>query len=100
MILPLPRMTTYSGKKPCSTSTPIFDLGRSMTWPTEAFTVNPAPRYFLMVFALAGDSTTTRALPLDFFAGFFRTAILYLIYVVYLVGISGAGGTVLQWRGR
>src|SRR5581483_1197864 len=71
MILFLPRMTTYSGVKPCSTSTPIFDLGRSMTWPTDAFTVKPAPRYFLMVFALAGDSTTTSAFsrpPLDGFA--------------------------------
>src|SRR5262249_33918601 len=68
MILPLPRMTTYSGAKPCSTSTPIFDLGRSMTWPTEAFTVKPGPRYFLMVFALAGDSTTTRAFSFFFLA--------------------------------
>src|SRR6266851_1361178 len=43
-------------------STPIFDFGRSMMWPTEAFTVYPEPRYFLMVFAFAGDSTTTRVL--------------------------------------
>src|SRR5216684_1532854 len=43
-------------------STPIFDFGRSMMWPTEAFTVYPEPRYFLMVFALAGDSTTTSVL--------------------------------------
>src|SRR5262249_49066911 len=69
MIFPLPRMTTYSGAKPCSTSTPILDLGRSMTWPTDAFTVKPVPRYFLIVLALAGDSTTTRARPLDALAG-------------------------------
>src|SRR6185312_2262349 len=61
MILPLPRMITYSGVKPCSMSTPILDFGRSITWPTDAFTVNPLPRYFLMVLALAGDSTTTSA---------------------------------------
>ena len=34
--------------------------GRSITWPTEAFTVKSRPRYFLIVFALAGDSTMTR----------------------------------------
>ncbi len=33
--------------------------GRSRTWPKEASTVKPSPRYLLMVFALAGDSTTT-----------------------------------------
>ena len=70
MIFPLPRMTTYSGSKPCSTSTPIFDFGRSMTWPTDAFTVKPAPRYFLMVLALAGDSTTTSAVSRVALAGF------------------------------
>src|SRR3712207_711093 len=63
MILPLPRMITYSGVKSVSKSTPIFDLGRSLTWPTDACTVTPPPRYFLIVLALAGDSTTTRALP-------------------------------------
>src|SRR5512136_1356478 len=40
-------------------STPSLLLGRSMMWPTEAFTVKSLPRYFPMVFALAGDSTTT-----------------------------------------
>src|SRR5690242_14667528 len=45
-------------------STPILLLGRSITWPTEAFTTYPEPRYFLIVFAFAGDSTTTRVLPL------------------------------------
>src|SRR5271165_6790602 len=34
-------------------------LGRSFTWPSEASTVKPFPRYFWMVFALAGDSTMT-----------------------------------------
>src|SRR5207244_2181851 len=43
-------------------STPILLLGRSITWPTDAFTTYPEPRYFLMVFALAGDSTTTSVL--------------------------------------
>src|SRR2546429_349077 len=54
MILALPRMITYSGVKSCSTSTPILDLGRSFTWPTEACTVTSGPRYFLIVLALAG----------------------------------------------
>src|SRR5262249_18329107 len=50
--------------------TPIFDLGRSRTWPTDAFTVNPLPRYLPIVRALAGDSTTTRAEPGLTFLGF------------------------------
>src|SRR5205807_4953707 len=87
----LPLMTSYSGSNPCSMSTPILDLGRSMMWPTEAFTVYPDPRYFLIVFAFAGDSTTTsvlrkafsfagaRALPLPAFAceaAFFAAVVL------------------------
>src|SRR5262245_29223971 len=35
-------------------------------WPTEAFTTNAEPRYFLMVRALAGDSTTSNDLPVAF----------------------------------
>ena len=70
----LSRRTTYSGSKPFSTSTPRRDLGRSLTCPTDAFTVKPAPRYFLIVRALAGDSTMTSDLPLGltlrpFFSG-------------------------------
>src|SRR5262245_32935749 len=37
---------------------PFFD-GRSRTWPYEASTRYPGPRYLLTVFALAGDSTIT-----------------------------------------
>jgi len=40
-----------------------------MMWPTDAFTVKPEPRYFLIVFAFAGDSTTTRVLRKDFASG-------------------------------
>src|SRR6266404_9059686 len=58
-----PGMTKYSVSKSFSTSTPRLLLGRSFTWPKEASTVNPLPRYFWIVFALAGDSTMTR--PLD-----------------------------------
>ncbi len=61
--LALPLMTSYWGRKPFSTSTPIFDLGKSFTWPTDAFTSKLRPRYFLMVLALAGDSTITRVGP-------------------------------------
>ena len=35
----LPSITTYSGWKPCSMSMPSFFLGKSLTWPTDAFTV-------------------------------------------------------------
>ena len=40
-------------------STPMSFLGRSMMCPTDARTSNPLPRYFSIVFALAGDSTIT-----------------------------------------
>src|SRR5690606_303039 len=54
--------TTYWGWEPSSTSTPSLLLGRSRTCPIDAMTLKSRPRYLLMVFALAGDSTTTRAL--------------------------------------
>src|SRR3984893_8890192 len=58
----LPGMTMYSVSKSLSTSTPSVLLGRSLTWPSEASTVKPFPRYFWMVFAFAGDSTMTKPL--------------------------------------
>src|SRR3546814_18271607 len=42
----------------CSSDLPSL-AGRSRTWPNEARTVWPGPRYFSMVFAFAGLSTTT-----------------------------------------
>ena len=39
-------MTTYSVLNASSTSTPRLLLGKSFTWPKEASTVNPLPRYF------------------------------------------------------
>src|SRR5262245_5839044 len=36
-------------------------LGRSRTWPMLASTLKPGPRYLVIVLALVGDSTTTRA---------------------------------------
>src|SRR5579864_1790900 len=53
-------MTTYSVSKSLLTSTPRVLLGRSLTCPSEASTEKPFPRYFWMVFALAGDSTMTK----------------------------------------
>src|SRR3989344_6955642 len=45
---------------PPSTSTAsLFDFGKSRMCPTDARTVKPEPRYFSIVFALAGDSTIT-----------------------------------------
>src|SRR5579864_6348692 len=41
-------------------STPRVLLGKSLTCPSEASTEKPFPRYFWMVFALAGDSTMTK----------------------------------------
>src|SRR5262245_39569810 len=63
MTLALLRMITYCGWKFLAVSTPIFDFGRSFIWPTDAFTTKALPRYFLMVRAFAGDSTTRSDLP-------------------------------------
>src|ERR1700684_3720971 len=61
MSLRFPSMISYRGVKPCSTSTARSFFGRSLMWPSEALTMYCLPRYLLMVFALAGDSTITRA---------------------------------------
>ncbi|AGP38522.1 hypothetical protein SCE1572_31040 [Sorangium cellulosum So0157-2] len=42
-------------------------MGRSLTCPFEANTSYPLPRYFLMVFAFAGDSTMTSVLAITTF---------------------------------
>src|SRR3954468_18162390 len=57
----LPRLSriSYSGTK-VFRSTPIPLDGRSRTCPIDAFTTKSSPRYLLIVFALAGDSTITR----------------------------------------
>ena len=57
----LPSITSYWGSKPFSTSTARSFFGRSLTWPSDALTTYCLPRYLLMVFAFAGDSTITRA---------------------------------------
>src|SRR5208283_5211749 len=57
----LPSMTSYFGRKPFSTSTARSFLGRSLMCPSDAFTTNCLPRYLLIVFAFAGDSTITNA---------------------------------------
>src|SRR5207245_4867365 len=38
---------------------PSVFFGRSMTWPRDALTVYSRPKYLLIVFAFAGDSTMT-----------------------------------------
>src|SRR2546425_12180672 len=53
-------MISYSGAILFCTSTPKPFAGRSFMCPIEAFTMKSLPRYLLIVFALAGDSTTTR----------------------------------------
>src|SRR5947207_387952 len=58
----LPGITTYSASKSLSKSMPILLLGRSFTWPSEKSTSYSLPRYLLIVFAFAGDSTITRDL--------------------------------------
>src|SRR5579862_8638297 len=52
--------TWYCMAKPCSTSTAPSLGTRSRTCPYDASTSKSLPRYFLIVFALAGDSTLTR----------------------------------------
>ena len=46
---------------------PIVFVGRSITWPMDAFTVKFFPKYLLMVFAFAGDSTITSDLAMLLF---------------------------------
>ena len=43
-----------------STPSPFPLTGRSRMWPMLDFTTKSLPRYLLMVFAFAGDSTITR----------------------------------------
>jgi hypothetical protein len=59
IVFSLPGIGTSSGSKPPSTSMPSFFSGRSMMWPTVAFTRYPRPRYLPIVLAFAGDSTIT-----------------------------------------
>ena len=39
-------------------------VGKSRTWPTLDLTMKSEPRYLLIVFAFAGDSTMTSDLPM------------------------------------
>ena len=55
----LPLTVVNFGANCPSTSTPSSRSGKSRMWPTVAFTVKPFPRYLPIVFAFAGDSTTT-----------------------------------------
>src|SRR5439155_23456293 len=56
-------------------STPSLLLGRSFTWPSEAFTTYSAPRYLLIVFAFAGDSTITN----DFLEAIFVSDLFFAL---------------------
>src|SRR2546425_11406295 len=56
---------SYCSSKSLSTSTPSLLFGRSRMWPIDATTLNSRPRYLLMVFAFAGDSTTTSAFAIE-----------------------------------
>ena len=57
----LPGIMSYVGAKSFSISTFIPFEGRSRTCPIEARTSKPGPRYLLIVFDFAGDSTITNA---------------------------------------
>lgn len=52
-------LTSYVGSKSASLSIASFHFARSTTCHILATTSNHPPRYFLMVFAFAGDSTIT-----------------------------------------
>jgi len=72
----LPGMTMYSVSNSLSMSTPNVLLGKSLTCPSEASTTKPFPRYFWMVFALAGDSTMTK--PFDNVSSYWWLLVLKL----------------------
>src|SRR4051812_16759059 len=57
--------SSYTGSKPLSTSTPSLLFGRSRTCPIDASTLYSFPRYLLIVFAFAGDSTMTNAFAIE-----------------------------------
>src|SRR5262245_42526765 len=57
---------SYCGSNPSSMSTPSLLFGRSRTWPIDASTLYSRPRSLLIVFAFAGDSTTTSDLAIDY----------------------------------
>src|SRR5919108_779186 len=57
----LDAIDSYSSAKSFSTSTPSLLFGRSRMCPIDATTLKSRPKYLLMVFAFAGDSTTTSA---------------------------------------
>src|SRR6266550_239826 len=59
MMGPFPLGTTYFGVNSCSTSTPSWLRGRSLTCPMDAMTSYFRSSSFLTVRALVGDSTTT-----------------------------------------
>src|SRR4051812_18176287 len=44
-------------------------VGRSRMWPKLDFTMKSRPRYLLIVFALAGDSTMTSERPVQLLCG-------------------------------
>src|SRR5215468_9652109 len=56
---------SYSSAKSSSTATPSLLFGKSRMCPIDATTLKSRPRYLLMVFAFAGDSTTTSAFAID-----------------------------------
>src|SRR5919204_6991579 len=56
---------SYVSSKPLSMSTPSLLFGRSRMCPIDATTLKSRPRYLLIVFAFAGDSTTTNAFAIE-----------------------------------
>ena len=54
--------TSHFMAKLSSVSTEPSLGGKSRTWPNEAKTTYPSPKYLFIVLALAGDSTTTTAM--------------------------------------
>ena len=74
---PLPRILMYFGAKSFSTSMPNWLFGRSRRCPMDARTMYFLPRYFSIVFAFAGDSTTTKVCGASFFAAVFFAAVFF-----------------------
>src|SRR5437016_5626406 len=89
---PLPFGTTYFGANSCSTSTPSWLRGRSLTCPIEATTSYFRSRSFFTVLALVGDSTTTSDLPEDRLLGGDSTA-ADLPADCFLVGVGDSTTT-------
>ena len=57
-------MAAWRARSLASTGALFAPVGKSRTWPIDDLTMKSFPKYLLIVFALAGDSTITSDFPI------------------------------------